>query len=144
MPARGGRHRSRRRTWLLSVVAVATAALIGTTTSLVASSAQADQATQGIDNLRTNWDQNEAKLSPSMVQSSAFGRLFATKLDGQIYAQPLVLGDHVIAVTESNTVYGLDRTTGEIIRVAAQYVHSSRDNTNLSTWGAWQYFTVRP
>lgn len=28
-------------------------------------------------------------------------------------------------------------------RVAAQYVHSSRDNTNLSTWGAWQYFTVR-
>lgn len=28
-------------------------------------------------------------------------------------------------------------------RVAAQYVHSSQDNTNLSTWGAWQYFTVR-
>jgi hypothetical protein len=28
-------------------------------------------------------------------------------------------------------------------RVAAQYVHSSRDNTNLDTWGAWQYFTVR-
>ncbi|CAM5492459.1 hypothetical protein STANM309S_02748 [Streptomyces tanashiensis] len=28
-------------------------------------------------------------------------------------------------------------------RVAAQYVPSSRDNTNISTWGAWQYFTVR-
>jgi hypothetical protein len=27
--------------------------------------------------------------------------------------------------------------------VAAQYVHSSQNNTNLSTWGAWQYFTVR-
>ncbi|WP_329230253.1 choice-of-anchor D domain-containing protein [Streptomyces canus] len=114
MPARGGRHRSRRRTWLLSVVAVATAALIGTTISLVASSAQADQTTQGVDNLRTNWDQNESGLSPAVVQSSAFGRLFATKLDGQIYAQPLVLGDQVIAVTESNTLYGLDRTTGEI------------------------------
>jgi hypothetical protein len=28
-------------------------------------------------------------------------------------------------------------------RVAAQYVHSSRDNTNIDTWGSWQYFTVR-
>ncbi|MCH5673590.1 Ig-like domain-containing protein [Streptomyces gilvus] len=95
-------------------MAAATAALIGTMISLVASSAQADQNTQGVDNLRTNWDQDEASLSPAVVQSSAFGRLFATKLDGQIYAQPLVLGDQVIAVTESNTLYGLDRTTGAI------------------------------
>ncbi|MFE3855972.1 choice-of-anchor D domain-containing protein [Streptomyces griseorubiginosus] len=93
---------------------MATVALIGTTISLVASSAQADQTTQGVDNLRTNWDQSESGLSPAVVQSSAFGRLFATKLDGQIYAQPLVLGDQVIAVTESNTLYGLDRTTGAI------------------------------
>src|SRR5690242_576618 len=114
MPARGGRHRNRRRRWLLSVVAAATAALIGTMISLVASSAQADQNTQGVDNLRTNWDQDEASLSPAVVQSSAFGRLFATKLDGQIYAQPLVLGDQVIAVTERNNLYGLDRTTGAI------------------------------
>gem|GEM_PF-610985 len=113
MPARGGRHRSRRRTWLLSIAAVATTALIGTTVSLVAS-AQADQSTQGVDNLRTNWAQDESSLFPAVVQSSAFGRLFATKLDGQIYAQPLVLGDQVIAVTESNTLYGLDRTTGAI------------------------------
>ncbi|MFF4112176.1 choice-of-anchor D domain-containing protein [Streptomyces sp. NPDC001714] len=95
-------------------MAAATAALIGTMISLVASSAQADQNTQGVDNLRTNWDQDESSLSPAVVQSSAFGRLFATKLDGQIYAQPLVLGDQVIAVTESNTLYGLDRTTGAI------------------------------
>ncbi|WP_020135799.1 choice-of-anchor D domain-containing protein [Streptomyces sp. 351MFTsu5.1] len=114
MPARGGRHRGRRRTWLLSVVATAVAALIGTMISLIASSAQADQNTQGVDNLRTNWDQDESALSPAVVQSSAFGRLFATKLDGQIYAQPLVLGDQVIAVTERNTLYGLDRTTGAI------------------------------
>ncbi|MEV6760829.1 choice-of-anchor D domain-containing protein [Streptomyces sp. NPDC051105] len=99
---------------MVSVAAAATAALIGTTISLVAPSAQADQNTQGVDNLRTNWDQDEASLSPAVVQSSAFGRLFATKLDGQIYAQPLVLGDQVIAVTESNTLYGLDRTTGAI------------------------------
>ncbi|MGR6971472.1 Ig-like domain-containing protein [Streptomyces cynarae] len=113
-PARRGRHRERRRRWLSAIAAVAGAALIGTTIGLAVQSAQADQTTQGVDNLRTNWDQNEAGLSPAVVQSSAFGQLFATKLDGQIYAQPLVLGDQVIAVTESNTVYGLDRTTGAI------------------------------
>ncbi|MFK0155085.1 choice-of-anchor D domain-containing protein [Streptomyces sp. NPDC090493] len=112
MPARGGRHRDRRRRWVFATVAAAVAALIGTTIGLVA--AQADQTTQGADNLRTNWDQDESALSPAVVQSSAFGQLFATKLDGQIYAQPLVVGDQVIAVTESNTVYGLDRTTGAI------------------------------
>jgi hypothetical protein len=112
VPARHGRHGVRRRRRLFAVVAVAGAALIGTTIGLL--TAQADQTTQGIDNLRTNWDQSEAGLSPAVVQSSAFGRLFATKLDGQIYAQPLVLGDQVVAVTESNTMYGLDRTTGDI------------------------------
>jgi len=114
MPARGGRHRNRRRRWLVGTVALATAALIGTTISLVTSSAQADQTTQGVDNLRTNWKQDEDGLSPAVVQSSAFGQLFATQLDGQIYAQPLVVGDEVVAVTENNTMYGLDRTTGAI------------------------------
>ncbi|MET7732944.1 hypothetical protein ABZT02_16460 [Streptomyces sp. NPDC005402] len=28
-------------------------------------------------------------------------------------------------------------------RMRAEYVHSSKDTGNLSTWGAWQYFTVR-
>ncbi|MEU0412122.1 choice-of-anchor D domain-containing protein [Streptomyces griseorubiginosus] len=114
VPARRGRHRDRRRTRLMAVAAVAGAALIGATISLLTPSAQADQTTQGVDNLRTNWDRSQAGLSPAVVQSSAFGQLFATKLDGQIYAQPLVLGDQVIAVTESNTLYGLDRTTGAI------------------------------
>ncbi|MFE9440384.1 choice-of-anchor D domain-containing protein [Streptomyces sp. NPDC006602] len=113
-PTRRRRHRDRRRTRLFAIAAVAGAALIGTTISLLMPSAQAEQTTQGVDNLRTNWDSNETGLSPAVVQSSAFGRLFATKLDGQIYAQPLVLGDEVIAVTESNTVYGLDRATGAI------------------------------
>ncbi|WP_377267590.1 choice-of-anchor D domain-containing protein [Peterkaempfera sp. SMS 1(5)a] len=114
IPSRRGRHRDGRRERLTAVVAVAAAALIGTVISLVAPSAQADQNTQGVDNLRTNWDPNESGLSPAVVQSSGFGRLFATRLDGQIYAQPLVVGDQVIAVTESNTAYGLDRTTGAI------------------------------
>ena len=80
----------------------------------MAPAAHADLGTQGVDNLRTNWDQTESALSPAVVQSSAFGKLFATQLDGQVYAQPLVVGSEVIAVTENNTAYGLDSSTGAI------------------------------
>jgi hypothetical protein len=100
---------------LSATSALTTAALIGAMVVLLGPPAQADQNTQGVDNLRTNWDQSETALSPAVVQSSAFGQLFATQLDGQVYAQPLVVGNEVIAVTESNTAYGLDRTTGAIL-----------------------------
>jgi len=33
-------------------------------------------------------------------------------LDGDVYAQPLVVGGHVIAATEANSVYALDAATG--------------------------------
>jgi outer membrane protein assembly factor BamB len=36
------------------------------------------------------------------------------RLDGAVYGQPLVLGDLVIAATEGDTVYGLDRATGHV------------------------------
>ncbi|SKB90962.1 LGFP repeat-containing protein [Arthrobacter sp. 49Tsu3.1M3] len=64
------------------------------------------------DSLRTGWDQDEAGLSPSAVASSNFGKLFSAKVDGQVYAQPLVVGTTVIAATENNAVYGLDSATG--------------------------------
>lgn len=85
-----------------------------TRTAQAAPAVSTTASTQGTDPLRTNWDQAEPGLSPALVQSSAFGRLFATQLDGQVYAQPLVVADEVIAVTENNTAYGLDRTTGAV------------------------------
>jgi outer membrane protein assembly factor BamB len=36
------------------------------------------------------------------------------RLDGAVYGQPLVLGNLVIAATENDTVYGLDRDTGQV------------------------------
>src|ERR1700730_9070743 len=36
------------------------------------------------------------------------------RLDGAVYGQPLVVGDLVIAATEGDTVYGLDRATGRV------------------------------
>ncbi|MBN6544164.1 outer membrane protein assembly factor BamB family protein, partial [Actinacidiphila bryophytorum] len=69
------------------------------------------------DALRTGWDQAEPELGPSGVRSSSFGQLWKApaQLDGQVYAQPVVVGGTVVAVTETNHAYGLDRATGAVL-----------------------------
>ncbi|WP_437773801.1 choice-of-anchor D domain-containing protein [Arthrobacter sp. KNU40] len=78
----------------------------------ICDTAVADVGTVAHDALRTGWDSTESALSPSSVASSTFGKLFSTAVDGQVYAQPLVVDSTVIAATENNAVYGLDSTTG--------------------------------
>ncbi|MCU1379043.1 MAG: hypothetical protein JWN29_2026 [Acidimicrobiales bacterium] len=41
-------------------------------------------------------------------------RWVSATLDGQVYAQPLVVGDQVLVATEGDSVYALDRTTGAV------------------------------
>ncbi|MCU1461618.1 MAG: legume lectin beta domain protein [Acidimicrobiales bacterium] len=79
----------------------------------VAASA-ADVSTVSVDVARTGWDQAQPNLAPATVGSS-FGPLFTAQVDGQVYAQPLVSGNVVIAATENATMYGLDATTGAVI-----------------------------
>jgi hypothetical protein len=57
------------------------------------------------------------RLTPALVASPAFGRLFDRTLpdDGQIYAQPLLAGGRLIVATEQNDVYELDPRTGRIL-----------------------------
>ncbi|MGW4160791.1 choice-of-anchor D domain-containing protein [Streptomyces sp. NPDC004788] len=76
--------------------------------------AAADQNTISTDNLRTGWDRNEPGLAPGQVSSSDFGRQFSTTVDGQVYAQPLVVGGTLVVATENNKVYGLDPASGKI------------------------------
>src|ERR1700738_4298969 len=80
----------------LASVLVLTACLV------VPGAAVADVTTVSRDNLRTGWDSAEGGLTPAAVTSSDFGQQFATQLDGQIYAQPLVVGGTLIAATEHN------------------------------------------
>lgn len=102
------------RTWLgwwpglLSCV-VAGALLVG-----VSGPAWADMPTISGGPERTAWDAAEPALSPSAVQSPDFGRLFTAQLDGQVYAQPVVVGNTVVAVTENDRAYGLDSATGAV------------------------------
>jgi hypothetical protein len=84
----------------------------------------ADEGTASQNALRDDWDQNEPGLSPATLKGGHFGQLFATHVDGQVYAQPLVVDDpgtgttapstSVIVATENDTVYSIDGTTGKV------------------------------
>ncbi|MGO9500545.1 MAG: PQQ-binding-like beta-propeller repeat protein [Streptosporangiaceae bacterium] len=42
-------------------------------------------------------------------------RDWSRRLDGAVYGQPLVIGGVVVAVTENDSVYGLRRSTGQVL-----------------------------
>jgi len=74
------------------------------------------------DPARTGWNPAESVLTPAAVGSSAFGRVWTRTVNGEIYAEPLVVlglqvnGIHravVYAATEQDAVYALDAGSGE-------------------------------
>ncbi|HZR15509.1 MAG TPA: PQQ-binding-like beta-propeller repeat protein [Acidimicrobiia bacterium] len=58
---------------------------------------------------RTN-DRNG--LVPGFPAPTRLPRAWNVKLDGAVYAQPVVVGDQVIVATENDTVYALDVSSG--------------------------------
>ena len=86
-------------------------------------------ATYHYDNKRTGWNTNEIILNGNIVKSIRtsfpFGLLHTVPLDEKVSAQPLVVPNQFIAgvgnrdvvyvVTEANTVYAIDATTGAIL-----------------------------
>ena len=98
-----------RRTQQILTVAVA----------LIASAACAPAALAGgvtnlHDDARTGWYSDQTALAPSSVKSADFGQIFSTQLDGQIFGQPLVSNNTLLATTENNSAYGLDPVDGHI------------------------------
>jgi PQQ-like domain len=84
--------------------------------------AQVNVTTYHNDNLRTGQNTSETTLNDSYVAGPSFARIFQTTVDGQIYAQPLVLssvsiggGTHnvVYVATENDSVYAFDAATGQ-------------------------------
>ena len=115
-PRRGRRAgtASRRRGRRLAAGAAAFVAGLAAVPAMPSQPVNADVTTVSQDGYRTGWDQNEPALTPANVASSSFGQLFSTPVDGQVYAQPLVVGSTLIAATENDKVYGLDPATGAI------------------------------
>jgi len=80
--------------------------------------AQVNVVTYHNDNSRSGQNLHETTLTPALVQESTFGKLFTQPVDGQIYAEPLVLanvkisgqGTHTVVyvATENDSVYAFD------------------------------------
>ena len=99
------------------LAAITGAPPVGAATSAHARSAtiSPDEPTASQNNLRNGWDQNEPTLTQSAVQGGQFGKVFKTSVNGEVYAQPLVIGNTLIVTTENDWVYGINATTGAII-----------------------------
>jgi hypothetical protein len=79
---------------------------------------RAQMTTSQYDNARTGATLNETKLTLRKVNAQQFGKLFTLKVDGDIYAQPLLLRDVQIPTkgrhdvlfiaTEHDSVYAFD------------------------------------
>jgi iron transport multicopper oxidase len=92
------------------VRAICAATILG---ALSAGSAGAAGITNSGNDLRDGWYPNQPKLSPDAVANTNFGQLWDAPVEGQVYAQPLVIGTSVIVATEGNRVYSLDSETGD-------------------------------
>jgi hypothetical protein len=80
------------------------------------------------DSSSTGQNLNETALTPANVNSTTFGKLFATSVDGQVYAQPLYVagvnittGSHqgvhnvVFVATENDSLYAIDADAGTVL-----------------------------
>jgi hypothetical protein len=84
--------------------------------------AQVSVLTYHNDNFRTGANTNETILTPAIVRSNIFKRVFMCGVDGYVYAQPLVAAgvntlragsrNVVYVATEHDSVYAFDANTG--------------------------------
>jgi len=84
-----------------------------------ATTAQPPPAGQPVTLSRTDWttyhrDAARTGVAPARPAAGPLSVAWRRHLDGAVYGQPLVIGNLVIAATEGDTVYGLDRATGAI------------------------------
>jgi hypothetical protein len=102
------------------ILGVAAVVLSGTG---VASHAGVNITTYHVDTARTGQNTQETTLTPANVNSTQFGKLFAVTVDGDVYAQPLLMSgittpqgthDVLYVATEHDSVYAIDADLGTI------------------------------
>lgn len=102
-----------------STASLAAMVLSGSLIAVLPIAAQVDVLTYRYDNSRPGANLNETKLQKSNVKHKTFGKLAFRNVDGNIYAQPLIVTQAsivnkpgamnvVIVATEHNSVYAFD------------------------------------
>ena len=91
----------------------------------VSATAQVSITTYHNDNSRTGQNTQETSLTTSNVNSTQFGKLFSTTVDGYVYAQPLYVpnvqniagGTHNVlyVATEHDSLYAIDADSGAVL-----------------------------
>ena len=84
-----------------------------------------DVLTYHYDAARTGWNQSEADLTPASVASAKFGKLRTLAVDGNVFAQPLLVSgfampdgsthDVLIVATGHDSVYAFDAQTYAVL-----------------------------
>jgi Abnormal spindle-like microcephaly-assoc'd, ASPM-SPD-2-Hydin/PQQ-like domain len=98
-------------------ITAAALAVAGTLTGVLlttAGSGHAAEYTVSQNVSRDGWDGSESALSPAAVHAKRFGEIFETRVNGQVFAQPLVVGNSVLVATEDDYVYSINRVTGRV------------------------------
>jgi HYDIN/CFA65/VesB family protein len=98
----------------LTAVALALASTLAGIQLATSGPAGADEITVSQNLSRDGWDSSEAMLSPAAVTGKSFGQIFDTPVNGQVFAQPLNVGNSVLVATENDYVYSINRNTGTV------------------------------
>jgi hypothetical protein len=106
--------------------------------------AQVDVLTQRYDNARSSTNLKETRLTTSNVNKDHFGKLAFRLVDGNVYAQPLIVSQAKIAgraeatnvaivATEANSVYAFDAEDTNQASTTAQLWHTGPLGTPVQT-----------
>jgi hypothetical protein len=94
-----------------------------------------DVTTWHYDNARSGVQSHETTLTPSNVNSSSFGKVFSLAVIGDIYAQPLYLGQYMMSDGKLHNVL--------IVATAQDYIYAfDADGNNPSQGYLWRGFLV--
>src|SRR5579871_653357 len=72
-----------------------------------------------VDSQSTGADLTETQLTSSNVNAADFGQLYNTPLDGQVYAEPLVMTN--VTITAGPNTVGTPGTYNSVVFVATQH-----------------------
>jgi len=100
-----------------------------------------DVLTYHYDNGRTGWDKSEETLTPASVSSPHFGLLKTLQVDGNVFAQPLLVSafrlpdgtihDVLIVVTGHNSVYAYDVNNNYKLLWGPESLGTPQSNTDV-------------